>query len=197
MKKNTLRHGLLLLSLVSLLSACSADRQTAKWFKHGSWYNGMNLRPHQSIDRRELESQYRKNKVWWDKAFTFLKETDFEKIAPGKYPLDGDSVFVNVTVGPMREFEKTGWESHRKMIDLQYTAKGKEKMGVVPVADAKVITPYNEKKDVANYQAEGKYYIAEPGTFYLFFPGDAHRPNIKVDNDTEVKKVVVKIRYTE
>ncbi|WP_374163259.1 YhcH/YjgK/YiaL family protein [Arcticibacter sp. MXS-1] len=197
MKRNSIRQGVLLLSLSLALGACSSQKQTAKWFKSGTWYNGMKAGPHQTIDRKEFERQYAMNKAWWDKAFAFLKNTNLDSIAPGRYPVDGDNVYVNVTVSPMRDFDKTKWESHKKLIDLQYTYKGKEKMGIVPVSKAKVLVPYNPAKDVANYEAEGKYYVAGPGTFYLFFPSDAHRPNIKMDDDPAVKKIVVKIRYTE
>ena len=54
--------------------------------------------------------------------------------------------------------------------------------------------PYDETKDVANYTAEGTTYQAEPGTFYLFFAEDVHRPNIKVEGFDVVKKLVVKIK---
>ncbi len=197
MKINFFKRRVYLLLIPALLSSCSAVRQTNKWFAGGSWYNGMKQRPHLTTDRAEFEKQYQKNKAWWDKAFTFLKETNTDSIAPGKYILDGNDVYVNVTVSPMREFEKTKWESHRKMIDLQYTCKGHEKMGIVPVNKAQVSVPYDAKKDVANYEAEGKYYLAGNDTFYLFFPGDAHRPNIKTDDDQKVKKIVIKIRYTD
>ncbi|MGX5687987.1 YhcH/YjgK/YiaL family protein [Arcticibacter tournemirensis] len=197
MKRYFLQLGILFFCVAMMLSACSSVRQTEKWFMHGKWYNGMKLYPHVSVNRHEFESQYNKNKAWWDSAFKFLKETDFDKIAPGKYPLDGNNVYVNVTVGPMRDFENTKWEAHRHTIDLQYTYKGTEKMGVAPVSKARVIDPYNEKKDVAIYDAEGKFYLTGPDTFFLFFPGDAHRPNIKVDEDNAVKKIVVKIRYTD
>lgn len=195
-RKSLLTYSFLLLTATIFVS-CSAARNTRKWFRHGNWYNGMSLTPHQTVNRKEFETQYTKNKELWDKAFAFLKQTDFSQLAPGKYPLDGDKLYASVTVGPMRDFEKTKWESHRKVIDLQYTAKGKEKMGVAPVTKAKLITPYDQKKDVANYEAEGKYYLSDPSAFFLFFPGDAHRPNIKVNEDDSVKKVVIKIRYTE
>ena len=67
---------------------------------------------------------------------------------------------------------------------------------LAPVASATVIKPYDAGRDAANYNAEGKFYIASPGEFFLFFPGDAHRPNIKVDGYDTVKKLVIKIRYT-
>ena len=70
-------------------------------------------------------------------------------------------------------------------------------MAVAPVASAKITDPYNEAKDVAHYEVEGKQYDARPGTFFLFFPVDAHRVNIKVDGAEHDKKIVIKIKYTE
>ena len=68
---------------------------------------------------------------------------------------------------------------------------------MAPVTTATIIKPYNEKADAANYTADGQFYIAEPGTFYLFFPQDAHRPSIKVDGYDVVKKLVIKIKVAE
>jgi len=177
-------------------NACSVTKQTNSWFKKGAWYNGLPLMPYPGIDKKEFESQYQKNKAWWDLAFKYLKETNLETVAPGKYPLDGDNVYVSVTEGPGKPFENTNWESHRKVIDIQYIARGKEKMGVSPLSKATVTKAYDEKRDVANYSAEGKYYVAEPGVMYIFFPNDAHRPSINVDGKS-IKKVVVKVRYIE
>jgi YhcH/YjgK/YiaL family protein len=83
------------------------------------------------------------------------------------------------------------------MIDIQYIVRGKEKMGVATATNATVTNPYDPARDVANYTTEGKYYIAEPGTMYIFFPSDLHRPSIKVDGYDVVKKVVIKVRYTK
>ena len=85
--------------------------------------------------------------------------------------LDGDNVYATITEGPAKTFEQSAWESHRKYIDLQYVIKGKEKIGVTAVSTATIIKPYDETKDVANYNAEGQFYLAEPDTFFLFFPG--------------------------
>jgi biofilm protein TabA len=123
-----------------------------------------------------------------------MRDSDLAKLKPGKYVIDGKEVYATVTEGPEKTFDQSTWESHRKYIDLQYVIKGKEKIGVAPVSSATIIKPYNETSDGANYTAEGQYYIAEPGAFFLFFPGDAHRPNIKVDGYDVVKKMVIKIR---
>ena len=156
----------------------TGDDKAAQWFKNRGWApSGLTLQAHPSTDKAEFARQYAKNKTLWDKAFLFLKEHDLEKMVPGKYPIDS-----------------TDWESHRKYVDLQYIARGKEKIGVAPVPQATVTKPYDEVKDVANYSSEGQYYVAEPGTFFLFFPQDAHRPGIVVDGYNTVKKVVIKVK---
>ena len=57
--------------------------------------------------------------------------------------------------------------------------------------------PYDASKDLVNYSGEGKFYTATPGTFFLFFPKDAHRPNVTPAGNKPDKKIVIKIRYTE
>ena len=164
-----------------------------EWYNQKSWLNGLQLQPHSSVNKEEFVRQYKANKSLWDRSFEFLKTHDLANLAPGDYPIAGDSAYVKVTEVVNKDFDKTQWESHRKYIDLQYVSRGQEKIGVLPVDKAIVKEPYSADKDVAHYTGEGTYYVAEPGTFFLFFPQDAHRPNIKV-NDEKVKKVVIKIR---
>ncbi|MEJ6979815.1 YhcH/YjgK/YiaL family protein [Pedobacter sp. P351] len=198
MLKHSFRIQLIvLLSSIIFLAGCASRKSSSSWFKQGQWYNGLNLMPYSDINKVEFETQYKKNKARWDKAFAYLKDTDLEKLAPGKYPIEGDSVFVSVTEGPDKPYEQTNWESHRKMIDVQYIVRGKERMGVADLSKATVTKPYDPARDVANYIAAGKFYVAEPGTMYIFFPTDVHRPSIKVDGYDVVKKVVIKVRYTE
>ncbi len=197
MKSNFFKTAIVPVLVSILFFSCSTQKQTNNWFRKGSWYNGLTLVPYAGIDKKEFEQQYQKNKRWWDLAFKYLKETDLKAVPPGKYPLDGDSVYVSVTEGPDKDFDQTGWESHRKMIDIQYIVSGKEKIGVSPLSKTTVIKEYDDKRDVANYTAKGKFYVAEPGVMYIFFPNDAHRPSIKVDGFDTVKKVVIKVRYSK
>jgi YhcH/YjgK/YiaL family protein len=172
------------------------DKKANKWYDKKEWLNGLSLNPHSSVNKEEFARQYKANRALWDKAFLFLKTHDLANLPAGDYPLAGDSAFVKVTYVANKDFDKTQWESHRKFIDLQYVSNGQEKIGVAPVSQATVTDPYNEAKDAAHYTASGEYYIAGPGTFFLFFPQDAHRPNIKV-NDDKVRKVVIKIRAAQ
>ncbi|MGI8581604.1 MAG: YhcH/YjgK/YiaL family protein [Chitinophagaceae bacterium] len=173
------------------------QHKAKNWFKKKEWLGGLELKPHKTINVQEFARQYQANKAYWDMAFTFLKNNDLNKIAKGRYPIDGENVFASVTADSSKNFDKTNWESHRKYIDLQYVINGEEKIGIYPVSKATVTKEYDEKRDVANYSADRKLYSATPGTFFIFFPSDAHRPNITPGGNRVVKKVVIKILVAE
>lgn len=204
MKNSLLKSGFLLLGLAEL--GFSAHAQTApaadtwtkkkadKWFKSRAWAHGLKLNVAESVDKVEFAKQYTANRAAWDKAFAYFRDTNLDQLTPGKYPVDGENVFASVTENPTKELAKTQWESHRKYIDMQYVVQGTEKIGMAPIVKATVVKPYDESRDVANYEVEGKLYEAKPGTIYIFFPQDVHRPNIKVDGVEKDKKLVVKVR---
>jgi YhcH/YjgK/YiaL family protein len=169
--------------------------KAAKWFNGNEWLNGLKLKAHQSTDQLEFARQYHKNKALWDKAFAFLKNTNLDTISVGKHVIDGDNLYASVTEAPTKDFDKTKWESHKKYADIQYIIKGKEKMGVAPLSATSVVTPYDETKDVAFYNSnDGKFYEAQPGTFFIFFPQDAHRPSTKIEGCESDKKIVLKVK---
>ena len=165
-----------------------------KWFNKKEWLGGLKLKPHKTVDVVEFAKQYHTNKVYWDKAFAFLKNSDLNNLKKGKYPIDGENVFASVTEDPTKDFDKTNWESHRKYIDLQYVINGEESIGIYPVSKATVTKEYDATKDAANYSAEGKKYSASPRTFFIFFPSDAHRPNITPGGNKADKKIVIKVK---
>lgn len=191
------KTALLVIVLFLAIGAASAQTPAKKWFKMRAYLNGLKIVPSDATNADEFARQYAANKEQWDKAFAYMKNTDLANLAPGKYPIAGTDLVAVITDNPTKDFEKTGWESHRKVIDLQYVIQGAEKISVMPVATAKVTVPYDEAKDVAHYEGEGTIYTAVPGTFYLFFPGDAHRPGIKADGFDKDKKLVIKIKYIQ
>ena len=183
---------------VITIPAQTFTKHTAKkWFNKKEWLGGLALTPHKSVNVQEFARQYHLNKKYWDEAFAYLKNTDLNTIAKGKYPIEGDNVFASVTIDSTKNFDKTNWESHKKYIDIQYVILGAEKIGVYPVAKATVTKAYDEKRDAANYSAPGKLYDAVPGTFFIFFPSDAHRPNITPGGNKPDKKIVIKVKYAE
>jgi len=168
-----------------------SEKKINEWANKKQWANGLKLNLHSSVNRDSFYVAYHRNKIAWDAAFAFLKNNNLDTLSVGKYPIIGNRVFASVTEAPSRNKEDVKWESHKHYVDLQYIIKRKEMIGVADTSTATIIKPYSP--DVINYTAEGKYYIAEPGTFFLFFPNDAHRPTIKVEGYDVVKKIVIKI----
>lgn len=199
----TLKIGALLF-LFFAVTAVHAQTDSAakvkaanKWVKSHEWAKDLKIKPDPSINSVEFMKQYVSNKTLWDKAFAFLGNSKLATMAPGKYPIDGDNAYAMISAGLPKKLEDVKWESHKKYIDLQYVISGKIKIGVAPVAKATVTEPYSENRDAANYNVDGKYLTATQKEFFLFFPQDAHRPDIKVDGADSLKKLVIKIRYKE
>jgi YhcH/YjgK/YiaL family protein len=172
------------------------NEEVNSWFQKKDWLNGWQVQPDESINKRSLAIQYFKNKKHWDQAFTFLKNSDLKNLPLGKQELDGDSLYVSVDEYITKDKEDTRFESHRKYIDIQYIIEGEEMMGLAPLdkVESEVVEPYNAEKDIAFYQFDGGEYItATPKNFVLFFPTDAHRPTMKVDENMKIRKIVVKV----
>lgn len=171
------------------------QEKATKWYDSKVWLNGLSANPYEVVDKLEFAKQYHANKAYWDKAFAYLKNTDFSKLEKGKYPIDGENVFATVSEGPTRDVSKSKWESHRNYNDIHYVIKGKEKIGIIPVSQAKVTEEYNQEKDIAFYTADnGKFYLAQPDAFFIVTTKDAHDPSIKVEGNDVVKKIVIKVR---
>jgi YhcH/YjgK/YiaL family protein len=127
-------------------------------------------------------------------AFEYLKNTDFSKIEPGKYEIDGDDIFAILAEYNTKDENEGKPEAHKKYIDVQFVAKGKELMCYAPLVNQKVIDEYNEQNDITFFCAEKSFTLVEEGMFAVFFPTDIHLPGIKVDEKSFVKKVVVKVK---
>jgi YhcH/YjgK/YiaL family protein len=206
-QSRSIQFILLMLSLLSLpvsgvksqvISTTGTDKAEG-WFKKGDFLNGLRLKPHQSSDMHEFARQYQGNKAGWDKAFAFMKEHNLDSLKTGKYVIDGENVFADITDNPSSPLAEAKWHSHRQYCDIIYIIKGREKIGIAPIADAPVIIPFKDKGDSQFYNQEmkGSYYISEPGTFFMFFPSDVHRPFIKAEGCDYVKRIRIKIKSVQ
>lgn len=129
-----------------------------------------------------------------NKAFAYLKNTDFSKTEPGRYDIDEDNVFALVNEYNTKDETEGKLEAHKNYLDVQFVAKGKELMGYVPLENQKVINPYNEQNDITFFEGEKSFTIVDEGMFAIFFPTDVHLPGIKVKEPEYVKKIVIKVR---
>lgn len=114
----------------------------------------------------------------------------------GRYDLDVSIglyavVMSYATVLP----EASRFESHRKVVDLQYTISGGEGIEWAHTSMLTEDGPYQIENDLQFYCAREPSAIVEnlPGYFSIYTPTDAHRPKIRLVDSTDVFKVVVKI----
>jgi YhcH/YjgK/YiaL family protein len=173
-----------------------SGQQIDKWFEKGEWLNGWTIKPDASIDRKAFALSYFKNKDRWDKAFNFLKSTDLATLEIKRYDIDGDNIYAPVSEYLTKNEEDAKFEAHRKYIDIQYVISGAEQMSVAPVSMKKeIITSYDPEKDI-EFMTVDKFnsYKATPERFFIFFPSDIHRPSVKIGENSQVKKIVVKVK---
>jgi YhcH/YjgK/YiaL family protein len=129
----------------------------------------------------------------FEPAFTALADGIAHR-ADGTYELAGADVRAIVQRYQTRPIEKCVWEAHRKFIDVQYIDSGAEQIGWIPTDQVTVRDPYNAEKDVEFFNGDdGEFFTLSAGMFAIFFPTDAHRPCVQIDQSGSVLKVVVKI----
>ena len=127
------------------------------------------------------------------KGLDWLRKTDLENLADGKYLIDGERIFANVQ---SYETKITApFEAHKKYIDIQYMIKGEEKIGVVNYDVCTTVEQYNSQKDIEFLDCSENinYCTLKEGEFLILYPDDAHQPSLAIDNPDFVKKAVVKV----
>ena len=153
------------------------------------------------LDRLENGDMYRALGAEMALALDYLRKTDFHDMAEGRHELDGDRVYAVVLRYRPKPLAEAMWEAHRRYIDVQYVAQGIERMGYTSLrADMSVRQPYDDKKDLIFYDAEGELFEVRAGGFAVFAPHDVHAPGLAIDSPgtaSDVLKVVVKCRVRE
>jgi len=165
------------------------------WYQQEEWFNNLNIKPDDSIDKEELYLQYNKQQKLWKTAFEFLKNTNLDSLKKGRYELIPDSLYCNVDEYTTKNIEDTKHEAHIKYADIQYLIQGEEQIDVYPLQDETAVIAYNKEKDIAFYELSNKKLrLANQDVFFIFFPKDAHRPCLKTNANSNVKKIVFKVR---
>ena len=131
-----------------------------------------------------------------DRAIELLTATDFSKIAPGRYDVDGENLFYMIQEPELREEEEALYEIHKKYADIQYALSDGETILCLPTASIEEWQPFDEGKDIgfsANCEP-GMPVELSAGSFAIFFPQDAHMPCLRGGDAKKCRKVVVKVK---
>ena len=131
------------------------------------------------------------------KALIYLKEHDFSKMSDGRYDIDGDMIYAKVQRYRTKPVEQCRPESHKKYIDVQFIADGKEEIGWCAYSpDLVEAKAYDGRDDVMFFErlVPASSIVLKKGDFAILYPNDIHRPQTAVYGDEEdVIKVVVKV----
>lgn len=125
------------------------------------------------------------------KALEWLKEHEKDSFTKGIIEI-GDGIVVKVEEPALILRENAHLEAHQRYIDIHVPLKGTETIGWGATRGLKhVRLPYNEENDVAFFgdSADSMLHV-KVGQLAVFFPEDAHAPNIGLGNH---KKLCIKI----
>jgi len=170
--------------------------ETSVWYEKAEWLCGWGVKPDKSIDQNAFAKAYSGNMERWEKVFQFLKSNNPATLELKRYDIDGENAFVLVSEYITKNPEEARFEAHRKHIDLQYVARGSELIGLAPLDSREIILQeYNDEKDIEFFTVKNeKTLLATSEKFFIFFPGDAHKPCVKNIINSQVRKIVVKIK---
>ena len=126
------------------------------------------------------------------RAFDYIRDTDLLSLAPGRYPIVGEQLFVIVENVAGRAREAAKLECHRRYIDIQLVLEGTDEMGWKALADCvQPVSDYSAEKDIRFFHdAPASWIATPPGAFCIFFPEDAHAPLVGNGN---IRKAIFKI----
>ncbi|MDR0730547.1 MAG: YhcH/YjgK/YiaL family protein [Treponema sp.] len=145
------------------------------------------------LDRIENSKLYAGLGSDFKEAFEFIAASHFEKAAPGRYVLKGD-MYYTLQIYETRPEAEAFFEAHRAYIDLQYVVSGRERHDYANISALTIRDAYNAEKDLVVYDGKGCGFVVNQGFFAVYFPEDAHMPNLRIDGNPEkMVKVVVKI----
>lgn len=208
MKKRTVFSLLLCLSLGLASAQQVTEKEARKWVKSAVWSEGFIARPYSQINDIEFYQQYKKNPERWKKMFAWLQANDIDLLVPGRYYIDGEHCFANVQDATLGTVEEQKIESHKNYIDLQYSATGIERFGLVlKPEEATIREPYKTDIMFWNYK-DTKFEDGSVKKFFLFFPSDYHQACLyptgkKSPTDKKkaaadkIRKVCVKMEYVQ
>jgi YhcH/YjgK/YiaL family protein len=135
------------------------------------------------------------------KAIQYLKENDLVAMNPGRYELDGDNMILQVLDVKTDDRINLRPEVHCAYIDVQFLAKGEEKIGIYPdMGDNEIDEDLLETRDLIFYKtnenARETYLEMEEGSYAVFYPHDVHIPAIAKEESMTIRKIVIKVKVS-
>jgi biofilm protein TabA len=141
------------------------------------------------------------------KGFEFLRTADLLNLSLGKHEIEGEKVFALVQDYTPKPRCVGKFEAHERYWDIQYVARGEERMGWAARPALTISEPYDAAREVMFFESLiesglGEFFRVAEGFFTVFGPHDAHMPGVAISDGAAfdhyttghaVRKVVVKV----
>lgn len=131
-------------------------------------------------------------------ALAWLRQTDLNTLPLGRHEIQGDDVFAMIEDYTTKLEADGVWETHAEHADIQLLLAGQERIGWV--ADTSTVSLSEDRRpdaDVCFFSppAQPLWVTLCPGMFVLIPPGELHGPCRALAAPSDVRKMVVKIRW--
>ena len=127
------------------------------------------------------------------RAMEMIRDADFSRLENTTYLVDGFDFRFFILSYETRNTNDTP-EAHRDFIDIQYIISGQERIGIGQLGDMTGEVSANPEKDIWFYRGPVDYITLKSGMFAVFFPNDAHAPDISPEaGPNTVRKCVFKV----
>lgn len=128
-------------------------------------------------------------------ALRWLADNVSTVFTPGTYIIGqcaAGEIYAKCEEPALMPRENVSLEAHKQYIDIHVPLKGKETIGWAPVSGLRLErAPYDADRDIAFYGDAAQALIhLYPGQCAIFFPDDAHAPNIGLGKH---RKLCIKI----
>ena len=127
-------------------------------------------------------------------ACEFIAKGDFASLKPGRYEIDGDSVFVNCEEPQYVAPEDRRVEFHKKYFDIHIPLDADERIGLARLDETAPQT-FDDAKDCGFAEQQVKWLTVRRGEFAICWPKTcAHAPAVTTDAPKSARKLIVKIK---
>lgn len=129
-------------------------------------------------------------------ALKWLQTVDTSVLQEGKNPIRGEDIFCSVHFYDTTGADARPWEGHRKYIDIHFSIKGEEIIGISPIDVMQIKKDYDAQTDFIEFEgATQQQILLKEGMFLIAFPEDIHKTALQVvpGQACAVKKGIIKV----
>lgn len=128
------------------------------------------------------------------KCFDYIQNNDLSKLEKGSYEIENKDLFVNIVEYETTTEDNRFWEAHKNYLDLHFIINGEEIINVNFI-DNMEQKPFVEQDDFLPLEGDKKTSVVlQKDDFLICYPNDAHMTAIQVENPTNIKKAIFKVK---